>query len=144
MPPEGIPRGGLVAIDSAPIIYYLENHTEFADRFAPFFEAAEAGEIELAISVITLAEVLAGPLQHGNEVLAAQYETALTSRNGLHVVPISQQIAVQAARLRAAHRLRLPDAIQVATAIASGAHAFVTHDKTFNRIKTIRILGVSE
>ena len=141
VPLEGIPAGALVAIDSAPIIYYLENHPEFAERFAPFFEAAEAGEIELAISVITLAEVLAGPLQHGNELLAAQYERALTAATGWHVVPVSQQVAVQAARLRATYKLRLPDAIQVATAIVSGAHALVTHDKAFSRIKAIRIIG---
>lgn len=138
---EGIPHGAIVAIDSAPIIYYLENHPKFAERFAPFFEAAEAGDIELAISVITLAEVLAGPLQHGNELLASQYERALTAATGWHVMPVNQQVAVQAARLRATYNLRLPDAIQVATAVAAGAHALVTHDKAFARIKAIRIIG---
>jgi predicted nucleic acid-binding protein len=138
---EGIPEGALVAVDSAPLIYYLENHPKHAERFAPYFEAAEAGAIELIVSVITLAEVLAGPLQHGNELLAGQYERALTSSDGWHVAPISQQIAVQAARLRATYRLRLPDAIQVATAITSGAHALLTHDKVFSRIKTIRVIG---
>lgn len=139
---EGIPAGALIAVDSAPIIYYLEDHPKFADRFAPYFEAAEAGEVELIASVITLAEVLAGPLQQGNEGLAAQYERALTTATGWHVAPVSQQVAVQAARLRAAYRLRLPDAIQIATAITNGAHALLTNDKAFNRIKAIRIIGI--
>lgn len=142
MPVEGIPHGALVAVDSAPIIYYLENHPKFAERFAPFFEAAENGELEIAISAITLAEVLAGPLQHGDELLAVQYERALTAATGWRLVPVSQQVAVQAARFRAVYNLRLPDAIQVATAVVTGAQALVTHDKAFARIKGIQIIGM--
>lgn len=142
MPVEGIPHGALVAVDSAPIIYYLENHPKFAERFAPFFEAAENGALEIAISAITLAEVLAGPLQHGDELLAVQYERALTAATGWRLVPVSQQVAVQAARFRAVYNLRLPDAIQVATAVVAGAQALVTHDKAFARIKGIQIIGM--
>ncbi len=139
---EGIPHGAVIVVDSAPIIYYLENHSRFADRFAPFFEAAENGQLEIAISAITLAEVLAGPLQHGNELLAAQYERVLTSATGWRVVSINQQVAVQAARLRAVYNLRLPDAIQIASAVVVGAHALVTHDKAFARIREIQVIGV--
>ena len=35
--------GGRVVVDSAPIIYLLEDDAVFAPRFAPFFERAEAG-----------------------------------------------------------------------------------------------------
>jgi predicted nucleic acid-binding protein len=138
---EGIPHGAVVVVDSAPIIFYLENRSRIAERFAPVFEATEHGELEIAISTITLAEVLAGPFQHGNELLAAQYERALTSATGWRVVPVNQQIAVQAARFRAVYKLRLPDAIQVATAVVVGAHALVTHDKAFARIKEMRVVG---
>lgn len=139
---EGIPHGAIVVVDSAPIIYYLENHAKFADRFAPFFEAADSGALNIAISAITLAEVLAGPLQYGNELLAAQYERALTAATGWRVIPVNQQVAVQAARLRAIYKLRLPDAIQIATAVVVGAHALITHDKAFAKIKEMQVLGV--
>lgn len=139
---EGIPHGAIVVVDSAPIIYFLENHAKFAERFAPFFDAAESGELEVTISAITLAEVLTGPLQHGNELLAAQYERALTSATGWRVFAVNQQVAVQAARLRTVYKLRLPDAIQVATAVVVGAHALVTHDKAFAKITEMRIIGV--
>jgi hypothetical protein len=52
----------IVAIDSAPIIYFLEGHRRFAERFAPFFLTADAGEIEIVISAITAAEVLSDPI----------------------------------------------------------------------------------
>ncbi len=139
--PERIPAGALVAVDAAPIIYYLENHPKLAVHFAPWFEAAAQGEILLVISTVTLAEVATGPLQHGNELLAAQYEQVLGA--SCTVLPVTQQIAMQAARLRAAHGLRLPDAMVVATAIACGAQALLTHDKAFAKIKEIQVVGIS-
>ena len=45
----GMPDGG-VAVDTAPIIYLLEDTAVFASRFAPLFERAEAGGHELVIS----------------------------------------------------------------------------------------------
>jgi predicted nucleic acid-binding protein len=139
---ERIPTGALMVVDSAPIIYYLENHPKFAARFAPYFEATENGTLEIAISAITLAEVVTGPLQSGNELLATQYERALTSSTGWQVVPVTQQVAMQAARLRAVYGLRLPDAIQVATAVVSGAQVLLTHDRAFAKIKEIQVLGL--
>jgi len=68
-----IPSGSLVVVDSAPIIYFLEDHRTLAPRFAALFERAAAGDIGIAISAITLAEVLAGPLVAGNEVLAETF-----------------------------------------------------------------------
>ena len=41
---------GRVALDTAPIIYLLEDDAVFASRYAPFFERADAGVHELVIS----------------------------------------------------------------------------------------------
>lgn len=81
--------------------------------------------------------MLTGPLGHGNEVLAEQYRAALSSWT---VVPVDADIAVSAARFRSAYRLRLPDAIQLATAVATGSAALVTHDRDFSRVQEMRIL----
>lgn len=45
-----------------------------------------------------------------------------------------------AAQLRAQYRLKLPDAIQLATALDIGAAAFVTHDRDFSRVSGVEIL----
>jgi predicted nucleic acid-binding protein len=136
-----IPSGSLVVIDSAPIIYFLEDHRRLAPRFAALFERAAAGDIGIAISAITLAEVLTGPLGAGNEVLAETYRTALTQGQGWSVVPITEQIAVNAARFRARYRLKLPDALQVATVLATGAYALITHDREFRTVRDVRVMG---
>ena len=125
---DGLPDSALLVVESAPIIYVLEDHPELASRFVPVFAAHAAGRVRLAVSTITLAEVLTGPLASGQEALAERFRHALLS---WQVVEVTADVAERAARIRAAHRLRLPDAIQVASALAIGADAFVTHDRDF-------------
>lgn len=138
---DGLGEHPVLAVDTAPIIYWLEGHPRLADRFAPVFEAAESGVAQIVISTVTLAEVLAGPLRVGNELLTAQYREALTRSAGWQVLPFDAELAVEAARIRAVYRLRLPDAIQVATAVRAGAAALVTHDRALRRVRGLRVLG---
>jgi len=56
----GLSEGATVLVDTAPWIYLLEDHAEFAPRFVGLFEAADRGQIQLALSTVTLAEVLTG------------------------------------------------------------------------------------
>ena len=56
-------------------------------------------------------------------------------------MPLDVEVAVEAARIRAAYRVRLPDAIRVATAIRAGAAALVTHDRALRRVRGLRIVG---
>lgn len=129
-----LPRSGRVTVDSAPIIYFLEGHPRFAVRYAPLFERAEAGDHQLVIATITLAEVLAGPLRTGNETLAQRYRLALTARPTWQVSDLTAPIAHRAARLRGRFQLRLPDAIQVATALETSSVALVTNDRDFSAL----------
>ena len=80
---------------------------------------------------------MTGPFKAGQTALAKRYEKALTRYT---VVPVSAQIASLAAQLRAQYRLRLPDAIQLATAIDVGASAFVTHDRNFSQVRGMTVL----
>jgi Predicted nucleic acid-binding protein, contains PIN domain len=130
--------GALVLVDSAPIIYLLESHPKYAARFSPLFARQERGEISLAVSTVTVAEVLTGPFGAGEEALARRYRGVLES---WQVVPLTGDIAESAARLRVQYRLRLPDAIQLASALAINADAFVTHDRDFGKARGMRILA---
>lgn len=142
---NALPRGGRVTVDSAPIIYFLENHPRFAPRYAPLFERAEAGDYQLVIATITLAEVLTGPLRTGNEALAQRYRHALTAQPTWRIADLTASIAHRAARLRGLFKLRLPDAVQVATALETSSIALVTHDRDFsaleNRPEAVPIYG---
>lgn len=135
---DTLAEGSLVLVDSAPIIYVLESHARLAGRFEPLFALQEQGQIALAVTTVTLAEVLAGPFAAGEESLARRYRAVLES---WQVVDLTADIAEQAARLRSRYRLELPDAVQVASALAINAAALVTHDRDFGKVRGLRVLG---
>ena len=135
---EALPNGALLLVDSAPIIYTLEAHPKFASRYALMFERHAAGDLSLALTTITIAEVLTGPLSAGEEALAKRYRAVMES---WRVVELSADIAETAARLRGKLKLKLPDAIQVASALAINADALVTHDLDFVKVKGLRVVG---
>ena len=126
-----------VVVDSAPLIYFLDGHPQFSILFDGLFEAYDAGELRIAISTIAIAEVLAGPFKNGQDVLAKRYEKALSA---FDVIPVTQDIAVSASRLRISCALKLMDALQAATALEIGAQALVTHDRNFSRFSGLPVL----
>jgi predicted nucleic acid-binding protein len=132
-----LPEGATVLVDTAPWIYLLQDHPDFAPRFEGLFAAAEEGRVELALSTITLAEVLTGPYKAGEMALAKRYEKALSS---YQIMSFSAAVAIQAAQLRALYGLKLPDAAQLAIALEMGAAALVTHDRDFSAVKGLPIL----
>ena len=133
----GLPQHARVMVDTAPFIYVLESHPRFAEQFVGLFEAAAIGHLTISLSTITLAEVLTGPLKAGQTALAKRYEKAMLQ---YEVIPVSAAIAVLAAQLRTQYRLKLPDAIQLASALDTGATALVTHDRDFSQVTGMKIL----
>ena len=69
--------------------------------------------------------------------LAKRYEKAL---NHYQVVPLTAQVAALAAQLRGQYRLKLPDAVQLASALDIGAAALVTHDRNFSTVQGLPVL----
>jgi predicted nucleic acid-binding protein len=132
-----LPDDALLLVDTAPIIYVLEGHPKLGSRFQPLFEAHGAGRLRFAVTTITIAEILTGPLQSGDEALARRYRAILES---WQPVPLDVDIAESAARLRASLCLKLPDAVQAASAIAINAAALVTHDRDFSRVRSLRVI----
>jgi len=136
-----LPLNARVTVDSAPIIYFLEDHPRLAARFAPVFDAAARGELSVFVSTITVSEVMAGPFKARNDILAGQYHQAFRGSRNWEIVPVTEEIAILAARIRAVRGLRLPDAIQVATAVATGSFGLVTHDIDFSKVQEIKIIS---
>ena len=124
-----LPRRGRILVDSAPIIYYLEDHPAFGPRYADLFSRAGSGDYQLVISTVTLVEVLTGPLREGNEQLADDYRQALSRPPAWLAADLTIPIANRAARIRSQTRLRLPDAVIVATALEMSCIALVSHDR---------------
>jgi predicted nucleic acid-binding protein len=129
--------GALVVVDSAPIIYLLEGHPRLSAHFQPLFDRHAKGEVAFAVTTVTIAEVLTGPLNAGDEALVKRYRAVLES---WQVIDLSADIAESAARLRASLKLKLPDAIQAASAISINADALVTHDRDFSKVTALKVM----
>ena len=93
------------------------------------------------VSTVTLAEFLAGPLQNGDEILADRYYQSLVSSTNWHVQEMNAALSFTAARIRTHYSLKLPDAIQVATAIYTNSSALLTHDRDFGKVTEIPVMG---
>lgn len=135
---DDLPAQALLLIDTAPIIYFLEGHRTLAARFRPLFTAHAADRLRFAVTTITIAEVLTGPLQAGDDALARRYRAILES---WQPVELNVDIAESAARLRGSLRLKLADAVQAASALAINAAALVTHDREFSRVRALRVIS---
>jgi predicted nucleic acid-binding protein len=137
-------RGSTVGLDTGPLIYYIEEHPAFLAKIKPFFEAAERGEFRVVTSYVTLIEVLVHPLREGRPELAEEYRSILLQSPALTAVSLDEGIAEESAGLRARHNIRTPDAIQLATAIRSGASWFLTNDAELANLPEISVLVLKQ
>jgi predicted nucleic acid-binding protein len=112
------------------LIYWLEDKPE-ANLYTAFFEALRAKRVFAIATPVTLAELLVQPLRAGRFDLADRYERLLTAGAGWSLRATDAEIAALAARYRAKHRLRLPEALQLATAVLERCDALLTHDIDF-------------
>jgi predicted nucleic acid-binding protein len=133
-------RGQVVGLDTVPLIYFIEQNESYLARVRPFFQAMSQGEFQVVTSTLTLTEVLVYPLRSGNNALAQQYRDIILDQENLVTMPVSVEISELAARLRATHKLRTPDAIQIATAIQGGATFFLTNDAKLAVVKDLSVL----
>jgi predicted nucleic acid-binding protein len=131
-------------LDTTPLIYFIEENPVYLDMVCPFFEAMDNGDFSVVTSIVTLLEVLVHPFRHGDTVLAQQYRDILLNAKGLTTLLLSQDIAEEAARLRATHNIRTPDAIQMATAIYAGASFFLTNDSRLPSLPELEMLILDE
>jgi predicted nucleic acid-binding protein len=132
--------GSIVGLDTAPLIYLIEKNPKYLPIVGPFFQALERGEFQVVTSTLTLSEVLVHPYRHGDLVLAQNYSSILHSAPNLTMLPVSSPIAEEAARIRSAHGMRTPDAIQLATARAGRATSFLTNDTELRPIPGMQFL----
>ena len=133
-----------LGLDTAPVIYYVENVSNYFALCEPFFTAIDANQINAFTSTITLTETLAHPLRTGNQAFADQFRNLLLATPGIATEDLTPAIAERAADLRAHYNLRTPDAVQVATAIETNCDAFLTNDAALKRVTEIRIIVVGE
>jgi predicted nucleic acid-binding protein len=134
-----LPASGLVYVDANPIIYTVEMHPVYGPLLQPLWLAAQARTIDVVTSELALMETLIRPLKSSNTPLQRDYERALLGTD-MRLLPITQSVLREAARLRATTRLKTPDARHAATALDAGCALFITSDAGFRGIASLPLV----
>ena len=138
---QGIRR---LFLDTAPIIYYVENHPNYYELTQVIFDGIDEGLLLGVTSPISLSECLVYPYKLGLIALAQDFIYLIVDGENINFVLIDEDIGNLAAQMRARYNLSLTDALQIATAIQSNCDAFLTNDLQLKRVNELSILGISE
>jgi len=133
-----------LGFDTAPIIYFVEAHPRYDALVSAIFQRVANGTLRGLTSVITLSEVLVHPLSQGHTELRDAYRRLLLNSRDFSTLSIDAAIAERAAELRTRYRLRTPDALQIATALAAECTALLTNDRQLQRVTDLRVLVLDE
>ena len=89
-----------LAFDTAPLIYFVEQHALYFERMLFIMRYVDAALIDGVASTIALAEVLVQPLRAGDIALAERYQAVVSNSNSFRLEPTTTAIARSAADLR--------------------------------------------
>lgn len=137
-------QGQRIYLDTNIWIYALEGYPSFIQFLTELFIGIDQGSLNAVTSELTLAEVLVKPLMDQNLQRQNIYHQALQSSKSLEVVPVSREVLLKAAELRAECNLKLPDAIHAATALQTKCFNFLTNDKRFQTVAELRVILLSQ
>lgn len=129
-----------IGIDAMCFVYQFEAHPLFGPLTFSLFSLLEKGKIYGFTSVLTLAEILSFSKLQENHLAWEEERQKFWQTPNLKVEPVDGKICEAASLLRGKYSLRLPDAIQITTAIFSQVDAFITNDERLRKIKELQVL----
>jgi predicted nucleic acid-binding protein len=125
---------GVVLLDTSIVIATL-NRDDALHKAASRSVRAERERSTLAISALTYAELLVGPMRAGGQALEVVESFAAQVR----IIDLSPEIARRAAEERVARGLKLPDAVIVATGLLH-AEVILTADARWTGVERVTVV----
>ena len=126
---------GIALLDTSVVIGAL-NRDDALHQAASQAIRVERDRHALAISALSYAEILVGPLRAGGRAVEVIERFAAQVR----IVELSPAIARLAAELRATRGLKLPDAVIVATGLRLEADVIMTADARWKGIERVMVV----
>lgn len=133
-----------VFLDTAPVIYFLDEDIDFAEKVKDIFEEILENEIKMTTSAITCTEYLTFPYKTNNlEKISAFFDFVTECDIPLYSVDV--EIAKKASRIRAEYKdFKTMDALQLASACIQKCDLFLTNDKQLKQFEEINCVTVEE
>jgi predicted nucleic acid-binding protein len=134
----------IIFLDTAPFIYFFEQHPHFFPILETFFNRLYETGAQAVTSIITYVELTTQPARLGDKQLVRKYRDYLTNSENISLFSLDLYIADHVVELRSQYEFRTPDAIQIGTAVACGADYIITNDKTWQRFEKVKVMLVGE
>jgi predicted nucleic acid-binding protein len=133
-----------IALDTSVFIYQLESNAKYLAYTDSIFSWLEQPVSKAVTSTVTMTELLVLPYREGDQQQANDFYGLLFTYPNLEWIAPTLEIADLAARLRALHRLRTPDALQAAAAEHAQATGLITNDPVFERVQGFETLVLDQ
>ena len=122
-----------VLIDSNIIIYLTDTIQPYASLARRLFEMVETGETEAVISILSIGEVMRGPLRKGQNQVARQVRDYLTNFPNSYCQDITYDVLEKIGQ--EAHidwkGLPLVDSLIIASGLLNNVDIFISNDRHF-------------
>ena len=133
-----------VFIDTAPIIYFLENSSIYMESMKKFFTRCMKEHIQIVTSTLTIEEYLVSPYSKGKLEYVDNFKRFIEYMN-IEVVDIDSSIAEQGAKIRGQYKnFKAMDALQIATSIVKKCDMFFTNDKQLRQAKELPCMTMED
>ena len=130
-------------LDSNVLIYFLDADPTFLPAAERLLTLASTGNFRAVTGDLSVTEILVFPLAVGDLPAVERVSDFLAS--GLVDIRSHTREAFEVvARIRAAHRTSLPDALHVATALTTGCTVLVTNDQRMPSVPGLEVVRLQE
>jgi predicted nucleic acid-binding protein len=128
----------LIGLDSNIVIYAVERIAGFGARALAYLAAGRARGDEFAVSDLTRMECRVRPMGIGDSSRLQAFDAFFRSV-GLRIVLLSTPVVDRATEIRARHRFKVADSLNLAAAMEARCDVFLTNDLRLSRFPDLRI-----
>lgn len=133
-----------VFIDTAPIIYFLENSSLYMESMEKFFTRCVKENIQIVTSTLTVEEYLVLPYSNEKMEYVDNFKRFIKYMN-VEVMDIDSTIAEEGAKIRGRYKnFKAMDALQIATAVVKKCDMFFTNDKQLQQEKELPCMTMED
>ncbi len=133
-----------VFIDTAPIIYFLENSSLYMESMERFFAKCVKEHKQIVISALTVEEYLVSPYSNGQMEYVDNFKRFIKYMD-VEVVDIDATIAERGAKIRGQYKnFKAMDSLQIAAAVVRKCDVFFTNDKQLRQEKELPCITMED
>ena len=133
-----------VHLDARVLAYHLLGDPRYLELTRLLFAGLRSGAVRGQTSALALYQLLVEPWRRGEEERATELARHLSVVPGLDLLPVSADIAAQAAQVRARLGGTPERAIHIATALDAAADLYLTEGSGLRRVAAVSVMNLED